>query len=67
MKRTYYEVRMLGCIAYVSALNEQEAIILAQAEAIQEGMNYELVSIYGISIEEFIKQKRKEREELESK
>jgi len=66
MKKTYYEVKMLGCIAYVSALSEREAIILAQAEAIKDGMNYELISLHEISIEEFIKQKRIERQELES-
>lgn len=37
-----------GTVAYVyhkSAISEREAVILAQAEAIQEGRGYELVSV----------------------
>ncbi|WP_158081946.1 hypothetical protein [Paenibacillus ferrarius] len=44
MKNNKYEVILVGYISIQTAGTEYEAIILAQAEAIKEGLNYRLVS-----------------------
>ncbi|WP_310877089.1 hypothetical protein [Priestia megaterium] len=40
-----YKVIMSGYTAEVVAFNEKEATILAQAEAIQHGVRYDVISI----------------------
>ncbi|WP_186445751.1 hypothetical protein [Paenibacillus cremeus] len=45
MKPKKYEVRLIGWTTTVYAFCEKEALILAQAEAIKNCCNYELVSI----------------------
>lgn len=45
MQNYKYEVLLLGHSTIVRAFNEKEAIILAQAEAIKNARNYELISI----------------------
>ncbi|GAA4880215.1 hypothetical protein GCM10023310_70500 [Paenibacillus vulneris] len=64
MKKKYYEVVLAGCKQYVSSFNEREAIILAQAEVIRDGLNYELVSISEITIDEFLAKKKKDLQKL---
>lgn len=45
MKNNKYSVKLKGLTVVVQAFNESQAIILAQAEAIKVGANYEFVSI----------------------
>lgn len=50
MKKYEFEVVMRGCIKRVWAFNDKEAIIIAQAEAIKEGFNYEVLHLYNLTL-----------------
>ena len=46
MKHKTYIVDLIGGLTLtISAFNEREAVILAQAEAIRRGCNYELIKV----------------------
>ncbi|MFL1672507.1 hypothetical protein [Paenibacillus dendritiformis] len=49
MRHRKYQVVLSGRIAIINAFNEKEAIILAQAEAIRNAKNYDLVSIQDVT------------------
>lgn len=45
MKQKQYEVVLSSGTYYVRAFTDEQAVILAQAEAINEGKNYEYVNV----------------------
>jgi hypothetical protein len=45
MKQTLYQVDLKGYFNEIWAMNEEQAVILAQAEAIKNARDYQVVSV----------------------